>query len=131
MSPAGFKINNLVFATATLYIFFFLEETGQRNSSSVLLEPSNEPIDDTSTQETDQGIGSPVQSEPPNESTDDTPTEEVLPPLPPITNSDDSDLSDVEKEKYCDDSAPPRMSMKLQSVQRRDIKDLFKNSDLV
>ena len=82
-------------------------------------------------QETDQGIGSPVQSEPPNESTDDTPTEEVLPPLPPITNSDDSDLSDVENEKYCDDSAPLRMSMKLQSVQRPDIKDLFKNSDLV
>ena len=69
--------------------------------------------------------------EPSNESINDTPGEDVLPPLPPITNGDDSDLSDVENEKYCDDSAPLRMSMKLQSVQRRDIKDLFKNSDLV
>ena len=82
-------------------------------------------------QETDQGIGSSVQSKPSNKSTNNTPTKEVLPPLPPIPNGDDSDLSDVEKEKCCDDSASPQMSMKLQSVQKRDIKDLFKNSDLV
>ena len=99
----------------------FLEETDQRNCNTAPPEPSNEPIDDTSAQETDQGIGSLVQSEPSNDSAHNILT----------TNADDSDLSDVEKEKYCDDSAPPKMSMKLQSVQRRDIKDLFKNSDLV
>ena len=43
----------------------------------------------------------------------------------------DSDISDVQEEKYCDDLSQPVMGMRLVGIEKQRIRDLFFNTEKV